>query len=90
MNWWDNIYPLTDTLPAGDPWVPQLSWYMEIPGIQENMVKSLTISKPKFILLNPYSETGLSAYIPQKVYGYVNVNYKSERKIDGIEILIHK
>jgi hypothetical protein len=90
MNWWDNIYALSDRLSATDPWVPQLSWYMEIFGIQEKMVDDLKTSKPKMILLNPYSETGLSAYVPQKVYNYVITNYKLKEKVDNIEILIPK
>ncbi len=88
MNWWDNIYALSDTLPAVDPWMPQLSWYTELPGIQDKMVEDLKNSKPKIILLNSYSESGLSAYIPQKVYDYVTVNYVLREKVDGIEILI--
>jgi hypothetical protein len=90
MNWWDNIYPLTDTLPATDPWVPQLSWYLKIPGIQEKMVEDLEISKPKIILLNAYSETGLSAYVPEKIYSYVALRYKISSKVDGVEILVEK
>ena len=88
MNWWDNIYALTDTLPAVNPWVPQLSWYMEEPGIQDKMVKDLSENKPKIILLNPYSETGLSGYIPKKVFDYINSFYKLKEKVDGVEILI--
>jgi hypothetical protein len=88
MNWWDNVYALSDRLPATDPWVPQLSWYMEVPGIQEKMVENLKTSKPKMILLNPYSGTGLSAYVPQKVYNYVTAYYILKEKVDGIEILV--
>jgi len=90
LNWWDNIYPLTDTLPTTDPWIPQLSWYTELPGIQGKMVADLKTSKPKLIILNPYSESGLSAYVPQKVYNYVMQNYKISNKVDGIEILNEK
>ena len=90
MNWWDNIYPLTGTLPATNPWVPQLSWYQEIPGIQEEEISDLKDSKPKLILLQEYSGTGLSAYKPSLVYDYVITNYKISNKIDGIEILVKK
>lgn len=90
MNWWDNIYPLTGTLPATDPWIPQLSWYQEIPGIQEKEVTDLVSSKPELILLQDYSETGLASYKPQKIYDYVMVNYKLKEKVDGIEVLIPK
>jgi len=88
MNWWDSIYSLSDRLPGVDPWVPQLSWYTELPGIQEKMVSDLAQSKPKVIILNQYSEIGLSAYIPKKVYNYVMQNYKLKEKVDGINILV--
>jgi 4-amino-4-deoxy-L-arabinose transferase-like glycosyltransferase len=90
MNWWDNIYPLTGTLPGTIPWVPQLSWYQEVPGIQEKEVADLKSSKPKLILLQEYSETGLASYKPQKIYDYVMVNYKISNKVDGVEILVRK
>ena len=88
MNWWDNVYALSGRMPAIDPWVPQLSWYMEIPGIQEDIVNDLQKDKPKLIILSQYSEVGLSAYIPQKVYNYVMQNYKIKEKVDGINILV--
>lgn len=90
LNWWDNIYPLTDTLPSTDPWIPQLPWYTELPGIQEKMVDDLKNNPPRLIIYNPYSQIGLSAYTPQKVYNYVVDNYKLVEKVDGIEILVQK
>ncbi|HKB88283.1 MAG TPA: hypothetical protein VKC53_01400 [Patescibacteria group bacterium] len=90
MNWWDNVYALTNTLPATNPWVPQLYWYQEIQGVQDREVADLIASKPRLILLQDYSESGLASYKPQKVYDYVILNYKLKEKIDGIEILIPK
>jgi hypothetical protein len=88
LNWWDNIYPLTGTLPATDPWVPQLSWYQNLPGVQEAEIENLKTVKPKFILFKEYEQTGLAAYKPQSVYEYVVKNYKLKEKIDGIQILV--
>ena len=90
LNWWDNIYTLTDTVPSTNPWVPQLSWYLERPGIQEEMIEGLVENPPKFIIFSPYSSFGLSAYIPQKVYNYVTENYKLGNRVDNLEILIPK
>jgi len=90
MNWWDNIYALSNTIPATDPWVPQLSWYQESSGIQEKEVTDLEKSKPKLILLHDYTDSGLAAYVPEKVYDYVSANYKISSKVDGIEILVPK
>lgn len=88
LNWWDNIYPLTDTIPATNPWVPQLSWYQELPGIQDKEVSDLEKNKPKLIIFQRYSDTGLSAYAPQKVYDFIRENYKFGQRIDGIDILL--
>lgn len=88
LNWWDNIYPLTGTLPATDPWVPQLSWYQDIPGVQDREVENLRTVKPKLILFKEYEQVGLAAYKPQKVYDYIIANYKLKEQIDGIEIMI--
>lgn len=90
MNWWDSIYALSGTLPAVRPWVPQLPWYQDLPGIQEKEVADLMNAKPKMILLNSYTDAGLSGYIPKKVFDYVEANYTIKQKIDGIEILVPK
>jgi hypothetical protein len=90
MNWWDSVYSLSNRLPAVDPWIPQLSWYTEIPGIQDKMIVDLKSVKPKLIILYPYSDSGLSAYIPQKIYDYVIQNYKLKEKVDDVDILILK
>lgn len=90
MNWWDNLYPLTDTLPATNPWIPQLSWYMELPGIQDKMIQDLSTTKPKFIIFNPYSDSGSSVYVPAKLNDFVQTNYKLKDRIDGVKILVLK
>lgn len=90
MNWWDSIYALSDRLPATDPLVPQLAWYQDLPGIQEKEVSDLSQNKPKLIILNEYSATGLGAYIPQEVYNYVETNYQLKETISGIDILMSK
>ncbi len=87
MNWWDNIYALTNTIPATYPLVPQLEWYQDMPGIQEKEIADLEYSHPNFIILSPYSESGLSSYIPEKLYDYVQSSYSLKEKIDGIYIL---
>jgi len=88
LNWWDNLYPLTGTIPAVTLLVPQLSWYQNLEGIQEKEVSDLALSKPRIILFQDYTESGLSSYRPEKLYGYIIANYKLKEKVDGIEILI--
>lgn len=90
LNYWDNVYALSGTLPAARPWVPQLSWYMDAPGIQEKMVSDLTSSKPKLIIENPYEPIGLGAYKPFLITDYVSKNYKLKERVDNLDILIQK
>jgi len=90
MNWWDNIYAFTETLPAINPWVPQLPWYQELPNIQKEEINDLEEVKPRLILLYPYSQSGLSAYAPAELYDFVLSNYKFEKKIGVIDILVPK
>ena len=87
LNYWDNIYALTDTLPSTRPWIPQLAWYMEMPGIQENIIEDLRNNPPKLIIYKPYTGYGLASYIPKKVYDYITKNYRMVNNIEGIEIL---
>jgi len=88
LNWWDNLYALTDTLPATRPWIPQLSWYTEEESIQERMVEDLSGNSPKLVVYNPYTISGLSSYIPGKVYGYIMGNYVLDTRLENVEILI--
>lgn len=90
MNWWDNIYALTDTIPATDPWIPQLEWYQEAKGIQDKELEDLSFSKPKMIIFQEYSDFGLASYKPQKLYNYLLINYEMKEKIGGIKILVPK
>lgn len=87
MNYWDNVYTLSHTLPAIDPWVPQLSWYLEREGVQREMVADLSESSPRYILQYPYTNVGASSYVPDEVFRYVSENYHQIDRVDGILIL---
>lgn len=88
LNWWDNIYSLSGTLPAARPWVPQLEWYQKLSDVQDMEAESLILSKPKMIIFKPYTSSGLSSFVPDKLYSYVAANYYVKETIDGIEILV--
>jgi hypothetical protein len=87
LNYWDNVYALSETLPATVFWIPQLSWYMERPGVQDRIVADLKNTKPAIIILNPYSKVGLSAYKPNLVNDFVENHYKIKTTVDGLQIL---
>ncbi len=90
MNWWDHVYALTNTLPATRPWVPQLEWYQELPGIQEKEVYDLSANRPKIIVFQNRSALGLSSYIPEKVFDFIEAHYELKEKVDNINILVLK
>ena len=87
VNAWDSLYALSDTLPAIRPWIPHLSWYMELPGVQEEMVSDLTQNHPRLIVQGEYEKEGLGAYKPAKVTQFISQNYKVSDKIGRYLIL---
>jgi hypothetical protein len=87
LNAWDSVYSLSNTLPAVRPWIPHLSWYMELEGVQEEMINDLETSKPSVVVMNPFTHEGLSSYQPEMVLQYLNNNYKQEDIIEEYLIL---
>lgn len=86
VNWWDSIYALSDRLPATDPLIPQLPWYQDLADVQGREVENLENNRPKMIILQPYTASGLSSYIPNKIHSYIVENYSLKSMVDGIEI----
>ena len=87
LNFWDNIYPLTDTFPAMKPWIPHLSWYMNMPGVQQRLVDSLAKEPPSLIVFRQYTAAGLSSYRPPLIDDFIRENYAVSYKIDDINFL---
>ncbi len=50
LNTWDNIYVLSETLPATDPWYPYLPWYLKNPSVETNILNDLSNVRPKYII----------------------------------------
>lgn len=90
LNTWDNVYMLSNTLPAVRPWIPHLLWYMELPGIQENMVSDLDNAKPKMIVQKEYNKEGLGSYRPELISDYISENYKLGDKVGAYLIYFPK
>lgn len=76
LNTWDHIYVLSGTFPATRPWIPTLSWYMELPGVQDEIVEDLKKEQPKLIVMEQYREEGLGSYKPEKVDRFISDNYE--------------
>ncbi len=90
LNAWDNIYALSNTLPAVRPWIPHLSWYIERPGIQEEMLKNLSENLPEIIIQGEYVETGLGSYKPRLINEFITQNYGIRDKIGNYLIYFPK
>lgn len=88
LNSWDHLYALSNTLPATDPWIPTLSWYMDYQNVQDKVVSDLEQTKPKYIVFEPYKDSGLGSYRPVKIDNYIKANYTLKEMIAGrFEIL---
>jgi len=51
LNYWDNIYALTKTMPATRPWIPYLSWYLSLPGVRNGIINDLVTKMPEQIVV---------------------------------------
>ncbi|BCX14795.1 MAG: hypothetical protein KatS3mg088_478 [Patescibacteria group bacterium] len=87
LNWWDSLYALTETIPATKPLVPQLAWYQEFDKIQKKEVEDIASIRPKLVVLNSYTDSGLSSYIPKELYNYIDKNYIMVDEIGDVKIL---
>jgi hypothetical protein len=83
LNSWDNLYALSDRLPATKPWLPQLKWYVDLPGVEEKMVNNLKSSPPTLIVMQPYTSSGLSSFIPREITDYLFKYYQTTHMIDN-------
>lgn len=76
--YWDNLYPLTGTLPATRPFVPQLPWYLSRPGVRQGVLSDLSISQPKIIVanlgeMNPISKFIFENYTPLQTINQIAI-----------------
>jgi len=81
---------LSDTVPAVRLWIPHLSWYMEIPGIQKNIVSDLKFIKPKMIVQKEYEQNGLGSYKPKLIDHFIRENYRLNDKINDYLVYFPK
>ena len=81
----DQLLPLSNRLPI-KPWADEFSWYLELEGIQEQIISSLINQNPKFIIYKPYDKGekyDLGVYEPRYIAGYLDENYENLIKING-------
>lgn len=86
-NYWDNLYPLTNTLPAIKPFIPQLSQYVNQPGIEDTLVTNLAQVKPNVVIRGEYNTPGSEAYRFEKINHFIDNNYRTVETVNGIDIM---
>ncbi|MBI2268250.1 MAG: hypothetical protein HYU80_02240 [Candidatus Blackburnbacteria bacterium] len=83
------LYVMARRLPP-KPWADNYVWYLEIPGVQEEILSRWDQNPPLYIFWRiPTSGNwfDLGTYQPEKIVEYIKTNYNFERKVDsGIQI----
>lgn len=51
LNYWDNIYALTNTMPVTRPWIPYLFWYLSVPNVKDGMLSDIKTKMPEQIVV---------------------------------------
>lgn len=77
------LYILADRLPP-KPWVDNYVWYLEVPGVQEEIISRWTQNKPAAVFtraVEPGNWYDLGTYRPQKI-----VEWLKEEKINEISL----
>lgn len=52
INYWDNIYALTGTVPATKPLIPYIPWYLNYQNNKELIINDLKLKMPKVLVVN--------------------------------------
>lgn len=67
------LYVFANRLPP-KPWADNYSWFFEIPGVQEEIIKRWDTNKPKAVFTTNIQEGNwydLGTYRPQKIVGWI-------------------
>ena len=87
LNYWDNIYALTDNLPATKPLIPYIPWYLDYQQHGLFIKTELQKEFPKVIIKGQYSP-GLGGYKIEGLDEFIEKYYYLDQKIGNVEIYI--
>ncbi|HWA51994.1 MAG TPA: hypothetical protein VG895_03010 [Patescibacteria group bacterium] len=83
-----DIYAFSDRFP-NKPWLDNFGWYLEIPGVQESVIKSFNTNKPSAIFWaapqngNWYD---IGTYQPKMITDWIKENYVYTKNIsEGVQ-----
>ncbi len=68
------FYVLADKLPP-KPWADNFGWYLEVPGLQEQIIKGWETNKPGYIVIK------MGTYRPKEITDWINNNYIKKEEI---------
>lgn len=76
------------TLPSR-PWADNFGWYLEIPSIQESVIKGIEMDAPRYVFRQKPLDGNwfdLGVYEPKKILEYIKSNYTKIEEKDNMEV----
>lgn len=77
-------YVMSGTLPP-KPWADNFSWYLEISGVQEEVLAGWAKNSPSYVVwrIPREGESLLGRYQPEKIVNYISQNYTKEQELQS-------
>lgn len=63
LNYWDNLYSLTGTLPVTKPLIPYIPWYLDLPGAKESITGDVKSNLPDAIVVGDMTKLNIDQLI---------------------------
>lgn len=84
------LYQMTNTLPAGDIFVFQFPWFLQVS--EDRILDGIKKDKPKIIIADKKVEIEKwpITEFASKINGYIDMNYEILEKVDHAFILMRK
>src|SRR5260221_4156572 len=79
-----DLYAISDKLPP-KPWLDNFGWYLEIPGVQENVIKGFKDNPPEEIFWKTPVEGNwfdLGTYQPKEITNWIKSNYNRKQEVE--------
>jgi hypothetical protein len=82
---YDYLYFALNNKPTVLPYTFQQPWFLEVPGLQEQIIRSLETRKTPLVLYFPFHRGKLyyDDYLPEKLYNYIMDNYYPVKNLTG-------
>lgn len=84
LNGLEQVYPLTNKLPAVHPWRDPLPWHLEYKSADYH--QSFIQSSPDVVIVQPFVTNfsdGLGSYRPESIWQYLQANYHITKVLPG-------